>query len=59
VTALMSAIAVEGVPPIRSVVVDVPLALADVVDRATAKDRAARFASARAMREALEAVQLE
>jgi serine/threonine-protein kinase len=45
----------ETLPPMRSVRSDLPIALADAIDRCLAKDPGARFATAEALVEALDA----
>jgi eukaryotic-like serine/threonine-protein kinase len=48
--------ATRRAPPVASIVPELPAALANLVDRALAFDKAERFADARAMREALRQV---
>jgi serine/threonine-protein kinase len=55
----MNKLTTEPAPPLASVAPQVSLALASVVDRALARDRDARWPSARAMRDALLAATAE
>ncbi len=53
IPALLFAIVEKSPPPLRELRPDLPLELAQVIERAMAKDRAARFPDADAMRRAL------